>query len=166
MSMQTVTPPAQSSRSVRGRWPWLAVTTTMALLLIAGFSGGRVDAGHAGSPPPPPAPVAASTLPTAVPAGQAATAGPAATASARPAPREPLPASGIVPDVVGMNYRAAQETLWEAGFRRLVSEDVTGQRRLLVWSDGWRVVAQSAEAGSAMDTTTPVTLSADRADLR
>lgn len=65
------------------------------------------------------------------------------------------PASGTVPDVVGMNHQVAQDTMQAAGFYNLTEEDATGQDRMLIMDSNWVVVSQSPKGGAkaAEDTT-------------
>lgn len=66
--------------------------------------------------------------------------------------------TGTVPNVVGRNHQAAQDTLQAAGFLKLLEEDATGQNRLLINDRNWVVVSQRPKAGSRVPLGTTVTL--------
>jgi beta-lactam-binding protein with PASTA domain len=55
---------------------------------------------------------------------------------------------GTVPDVVCMDLQAAQDSMQEAGFYNLGSDDVSGQGRLQILDRNWVVVSQSVRAGT------------------
>jgi hypothetical protein len=81
-------------------------------------------------------------------------AGPATvTVTSTPAPPTtptptPTGASGVVPDVVGVNHQLAQDTMQAAGFFYLTEEDATGKGRLLINDRNWVVVAQRPTGGT------------------
>lgn len=68
------------------------------------------------------------------------------------------PASGTVPDVVGMNHQAAQDAMQEAGFYNLTEEDATGQGRMLIMDRNWVVVSQSPKGGAKATEDTTIVL--------
>jgi beta-lactam-binding protein with PASTA domain len=63
-----------------------------------------------------------------------------------------------VPNVVGMNHQAAQDTMQSVGLYNLAEEDATGQGRVLLYDRGWQVVSQSPAPGSVVPRDTTVTL--------
>ncbi|MDX8145470.1 PASTA domain-containing protein [Lentzea sp. BCCO 10_0061] len=75
------------------------------------------------------------------------------------ASQEP-PVKGAVPNVVCLDLQKAQDTLQDAGFYLLGSEDATGQRRQQVADRNWVVVSQSEPAGSTPDPKTKIVLGA------
>ncbi|MET9232706.1 PASTA domain-containing protein [Lentzea sp. NPDC003310] len=67
---------------------------------------------------------------------------------------------GVVPNVVCLDLQKAQDTLQEAGFYLLGSEDATGQGRQQVVDRNWVVVSQSEAAGGRPDAKNKITLGA------
>ena len=82
------------------------------------------------------------------------------TASVRPAPPSPTPVAvtAVVPDVVGRGLVDAVTVLSAAGFRRVVPVDGTGKGRLVLNPYNWVVGAQTPAAGTAVATSTRVTV--------
>ena len=74
--------------------------------------------------------------------------------STPPPPTTPTPtptptgATGVVPDVVGVNHQLAQDTMQAAGFFYLTEEDATGKGRLLINDRNWVVVSQVPPGGT------------------
>lgn len=106
------------------------------------------NTGSGGAEPP----AAAGSGSGSIPAGQA----PATQAPATQAP--PPAARKALPNVVGMNHQAAQDTLQAAGFYYLAEEDATGQGRMLLWDRNWLVVSQTPAAGTVLSTDQQVML--------
>ncbi|MER7955842.1 PASTA domain-containing protein [Streptomyces sp. NPDC096030] len=97
--------------------------------------------------PSPPSVAPRTTAPTAVPAASAtatsATTPPAATIEPSETPNtEPA----IVPDVVGMNHREAQNLLRSQGF--LVNEEDAQGDRFIINNSNWKVCRQDPEPGT------------------
>lgn len=67
-----------------------------------------------------------------------------------------------VPDVVGMVHQKAQDTMQAAGLYLLSEQDATGKGRVLVLDRNWITTAQSVPAGSVVDCTTKILLSAKK----
>src|SRR5437868_8933983 len=84
---------------------------------------------------------------------------PAATPAATPAPVEEKKA---LPNVVGMNLQAAQDTMQAAGFFILNDKDATGQNRFQINDRAWVVTRQTPAAGRLADLSTLVTLFAKK----
>ncbi|TDU89788.1 hypothetical protein EV138_3364 [Kribbella voronezhensis] len=82
--------------------------------------------------------------------------------STPPPPTTPTPtptgASGVVPNVVGVNHQLAQDTLQAAGFFYLTEEDATGKGRLLINDRNWVVVSQIPTGGTRTLLTTKILL--------
>ncbi|WP_329521069.1 PASTA domain-containing protein [Spirillospora sp. NBC_01491] len=137
--------------------------------IAALFTGCVVGVGIGSQPDPGRSPVAATASssrsaesvvaePTTATPSARSTASPTASASpSTPAPTRP-PAKIKVPDVVGANHQAAQNTMQAAGFFGLAEEDATGQGRALLWDRNWVVVRQSPKAGSKVSPDTTITL--------
>jgi hypothetical protein len=70
----------------------------------------------------------------------------------------PTGASGVVPDVVGVNHQLAQDTMQAAGFFHLTEEDATGKRRLLINDRNWVVVSQVPTGGTKAPLDTKILL--------
>ncbi|MFI7630316.1 Stk1 family PASTA domain-containing Ser/Thr kinase [Microbispora rosea] len=94
------------------------------------------------------------------PTTEAATQAPAekpteqATKQAKP----PAAEKAALPDVVGMNLQAAQDTMQAAGFYVLDDQDDTGQHRFQMYDRNWVVTRQEPTAGKKVPTDTPVVL--------
>lgn len=56
--------------------------------------------------------------------------------------------AALMPDVVGMDLQAAQDTIQEVGVFHSRSEDATGQGRMQVWDRNWVVVSQDPQPGT------------------
>ena len=92
------------------------------------------------------------------PAQQEQTA-PAETAAAETAESKPAPPEKVaLPNVVGMNLQAGQDTMQAAGFYFLDDQDDTGQHRLQVYDRNWVVTRQEPPAGRKVPTSTKVIL--------
>ena len=155
MSNQSPMPPARNQRK-RKVLPW-AVGIIAALAVI----GIVQNASKGGTAPVTSSPTSITTPSVAYPSTtlSATTSATAPSASALPSvPAAPLPSRAMVPNVVGMNHQAAQDTLQAAGFYLLHEEDATGRGRLLIWDRNWQVVSQSVRGGTAISTDTPITL--------
>jgi hypothetical protein len=72
------------------------------------------------------------------------------------------PAKKRLPDVVGMNLQAGQDTMQAAGFYLLDDQDATGQGRFQVFDRNWTVTRQSPAAGRRVGVDTKVTLYAKK----
>ena len=86
---------------------------------------------------------------------------PTVTVTATPSPTPtptPTGASGVVPDVVGVNHQLAQDTMQAAGFFYLTEEDATGKGRLLINDRNWVVVSQLPTGGTRAPLTTKILL--------
>lgn len=80
------------------------------------------------------------------------------TAPATTTTESTIPDGIEVPDVVGMDHQAAQNTMQAYGLRNLAEEDATGEGRRLLWDRNWIVVEQRPEAGTFVDEDTEITL--------
>ena len=100
----------------------------------------------------------------AAPAQSPVSASTLATTTAAPAPPAPAaaPKTCTVPNVVGMVYQYAQDTMQAAGLYVLLEQDATGRGRMLVLDRNWETTAQSVPAGEVVDCTTAITLSAKK----
>lgn len=67
-----------------------------------------------------------------------------------------------LPNVVGMNLQAGQDTMQEAGFYVLDDQDATGQGRFQVYDRNWVVTRQTPAAGRKVSLDTKVTLYAKK----
>lgn len=56
--------------------------------------------------------------------------------------------NGDLPDLVGMNHQAAQDTAQAAGFFNLREKDASGAERMLLWDRNWKVCKQEPAPGS------------------
>ncbi|GHB75824.1 hypothetical protein GCM10010377_77870 [Streptomyces viridiviolaceus] len=79
-------------------------------------------------------PPATETTPEATPAAEQTSAKPAAEAA-------------VVPDVVGMNHRAAMGVLHERGFM-VNEEDASPEGRMIILNSGWKVCRQDPAPGA------------------
>lgn len=95
----------------------------------------------------------------------------AARAAARRAARANKPAASssgnssdciVVPNVVGKNHQAGQDTMQAAGLYSLDEEDSTGRGRLLLFDRNWVNTAQSPAAGECVSPDATVMLSAKK----
>ncbi|MFD9939535.1 PASTA domain-containing protein [Nonomuraea sp. NPDC059023] len=102
---------------------------------------------------PAPAPATTITSPS-----SPAPAPPAPSPTPSPEPPEPPAARAKIPDVVGMNLQAAQDTMQAAGFYFLDDQDATGQDRLQIYDRNWVVTRQTPAAGRKADPATRITL--------
>lgn len=110
------------------------------LLLITACTG--TPSSTTASTPPPAAPTSTAHTTRQAPAGKTCT----------------------VPDVVGMIHQTAQDTMQAAGLYFLREEDASGQGRMLINDRNWKTVAQSVAAGTVVDCTTQIKLSATKID--
>ncbi|WP_204052177.1 PASTA domain-containing protein [Microbispora siamensis] len=78
--------------------------------------------------------------------------------AAKQAAKPPAAGKAVLPDVVGMNLQAAQDTMQAAGFYVLDDQDDTGQHRLQVFDRNWVVTRQEPAAGTKVPTDTLVVL--------
>lgn len=78
--------------------------------------------------------------------------------------KDEQPASGTVPNVVGMNHQAAQDAMQEAGFYNLTEEDATGQGRMLIMDRNWVVVSQSPKGGAKVSEDKKIVLRSKKLD--
>ncbi|WP_246485822.1 PASTA domain-containing protein [Kribbella qitaiheensis] len=97
--------------------------------------------------------------------GSGEPAGPATvTVTNTPPPPTPTPtptptgASGVVPDVVGVNHQLAQDTMQAAGYFYLTEQDATGKGRLLINDRNWVVVSQLPTGGTKAPLDTKILL--------
>ena len=67
-----------------------------------------------------------------------------------------------IPDVVGHNHQAAQDTMQAAGLFMLDEVDATGRGRMLIWDRNWEVVSQDPPAGRCVSENTTITLSSKK----
>ena len=67
-----------------------------------------------------------------------------------------------LPNVVGMNLQAGQDTLQAADFYVLNDKDATGQNRLQIFDRNWVITRQSPAAGRMVSTDTLITLYAKK----
>jgi beta-lactam-binding protein with PASTA domain len=74
----------------------------------------------------------------------------------------PQQATGVVPNVVGVNHQLAQDTMQAAGFYYLTEEDATGKGRLLINDRNWVVVSQQPAGGTKAPLTTKILLSSKK----
>jgi hypothetical protein len=123
----------------------LAVATIAALAVALAGCGSETP----GAPAAPPKAPAASA---GVPDPTAST--PLATSAATP----PAVRLITVPNVVGKNHQAAQNTMQAAGLYNLREVDATGQGRLLIWDRNWEVVRQSPSGGRRVKPDAVITL--------
>ena len=63
-----------------------------------------------------------------------------------------------MPNVVGMNLQAGQDTMQAAGFYFLDDQDDTGQHRFQIYDRNWVVTRQEPRAGRRVALTTKVVL--------
>jgi hypothetical protein len=119
------------------------------------------------------APAPASSLPTTTPGvpitttttTSITTATTAVSTTEVPAPPPaPVAKTCTVPNVVGLVHQTAQDTMQAAGLFMLMEQDATGQGRMLVVDRNWRTTAQSVAAGSVVDCSTEILLSAKKLD--
>ncbi|MFB9906613.1 PASTA domain-containing protein [Allokutzneria oryzae] len=81
------------------------------------------------------------------------------------APTTPVAAGSVtVPNVVGMEHQAAQDTMQAVGLRNLAEEDATGRKRLLVNDRNWVVVSQEPAAGATVPKSTKILLRSKKKD--
>jgi PASTA domain-containing protein len=104
----------------------------------------------------------------------ASTAAPVVTVTAtQPAPKEttkpaakkdkePAAERKALPNVVGLNLQAGQDTMQAAGFYLLNDKDATGQGRFQVSDRNWVVTKQTPAAGRKVAVDTLVTLYAKK----
>jgi hypothetical protein len=109
------------------------------------------------------APIAPATGPTPTevvdtPAETVPATGQAAVPEANTDVATDVAADAVVPDVVGLNHQASQDTLQASGFYLLREEDATGQGRTLILDRNWEVVSQSVPGGTTASIATPITL--------
>ncbi|MEV0200071.1 hypothetical protein [Nonomuraea sp. NPDC050691] len=116
----------------------------------------------------------AATTPPAVPVATVTATMPAPTAtvteSAEPdspqqetdAPAAPAKEKKKLPNVVGMNLQAGQDTLQAAGFYVLNDKDAAGQNRLQVFDRNWVITKQTPAGGRTVSTATLITLYAKK----
>ncbi|WP_432863621.1 PASTA domain-containing protein [Microbispora rosea] len=88
---------------------------------------------------------------------EAATQAPADQPTEQPT-KPPAVEKAVLPDVVGMNLQAAQDTMQAVGFYVLDDQDDTGQHRLQVFDRNWVVTRQEPPAGKRVPTDTLVVL--------
>lgn len=67
-----------------------------------------------------------------------------------------------VPNVVGKIHQEAQDTMQAAGLYLLKEVDASGQGRLLINDRNWRTTAQSIAAGTKVECTAEITLTAEK----
>jgi hypothetical protein len=79
-------------------------------------------------------------------------------------PPSPAPALMTLPDAVGMDLQAAQDTMQSAGFFVLTSHDATGQGRFQVSDRNWTVCVQSPPGGSQVSADTLIDFGAVKDD--
>lgn len=91
------------------------------------------------------------------PATVTVTSTPAPPTTPTPTPT-PTGATGVVPDVVGVNHQLAQDTMQSAGFFYLAEEDATGKGRLLINDRNWVVVSQVPTGGTKCPLDTKILL--------
>lgn len=65
-------------------------------------------------------------------------------------PTTEIESSAMMPDVVGMDLQAAQDTIQEAGVFYSRSEDATGRGRMQILDRNWTVVRQDPAPGTAI----------------
>jgi beta-lactam-binding protein with PASTA domain len=124
--------------------PTSAVPVALAVL-VAGLSGCG-----SGTQAPAPAVTVTQAAPTVI-----ETAKPSASDAATPADAAQ---KKRLPNVVGKNLQAAQDTMQAAGFYLLSDKDATGQGRFQVYDRNWVVVRQTPAAGRRVALSTLVTL--------
>ncbi|MEI7889564.1 MAG: PASTA domain-containing protein [Actinomycetes bacterium] len=67
-----------------------------------------------------------------------------------------------IPNVVGHNHQAAQDTMQAAGLFMLDEVDASGRGRMLVWDRNWVVVSQDPPGGRCVSENTTITLSSKK----
>ncbi|NUW30754.1 PASTA domain-containing protein [Nonomuraea sp. SMC257] len=145
-------------RSHHTVWPACAAILATAFLAACG----------ACTPPATPAATVTATVTATVPAPTAP-----ATVTESPEPADPpkqktdAPAAPAeekkkLPDVVGMNLQAGQDTLQAAGFYVLNDKDATGQNRFQVFDRNWVITKQTPAGGRTVSTSTLITLYAKK----
>jgi hypothetical protein len=108
---------------------WRVLAIGVGVALVAGC--GSADDASSENVAPTSSPT--TTSPTTIPAS---------------APTSQIGDAGPLPDAVGMDLQAAQDTMQAAGFYYLTSHDATGQGRNQVLDRNWTVCDQTPSAGS------------------
>ncbi|MEX2458253.1 MAG: PASTA domain-containing protein [Actinomycetota bacterium] len=90
------------------------------------------------------------------------TCGPSAGGAGPPVDPGGDAAVAVIPNVVGMDLQAAQDTLQAAGFYNLRSHDATGQNRFQVADRNWVVVSQTPQPGLQTSTDVLIDLGAKK----
>ncbi len=146
---QVPPPPGPPGPVPKKRRTWLIVAAVCGVLFLSvclcGLGSALGLRGKGDSADPKPAtPAASESLPP----------------SARPssAPPSVPPDAAAVPDLVGQRLQNAQDILTAAGFKKIKSEDATGDGRLVINSKNWLVQSQSPAAGTKVAKGTTVTL--------
>ena len=141
------------------------VTVRIALVLLGVvlFSACAAPAGEAPDEPPTATVGLASTPRTGEP-----TVAPTKE-STKESTRGPVPASWVMPDLVGQTLQDAQnaiQSLTDNGIFFTGSKDATGQNRSQVIDSNWMVCSQSVAAGTAITAGTRIEFGAVKLDER
>src|SRR5690606_38808503 len=94
----------------------------------------------------------------------AASPSPAATATAPAVVPAEVPATIVMPDLVGLNLQEAQDSLQALGSYFLDQEDALGEGRVQLVDSNWQVCSQEPASGAEMPLEATVLLTAVKLD--
>ncbi len=127
------------------------IAVTVGALLLAACGGGAKPPTTTTAPAPLPAPTQATTTPPTTAAPTTTSGGPAVQA-------------GVIPQTTGLDLRAAEALLEDAGFNDVATQDASGQGRTPLIRRNWTVCRSKPTAGSHAPTGQAVILDVVKVD--